>query len=113
MLATKDSVGKRELDLEVVELLDCWLQSPPSSLPGLSGHRHSASPHVSVALGDGAWGGQVLVLPVHVEGATAGLESYHSQMPKFFTRRVISLKISSSSLAETQSTRSRTWQRHG
>lgn len=46
-------------------------------------------------------------------GATGGAESSHSQMPKFFIRRVISLKIPSSSLAETPSTRSATWQRHG
>lgn len=25
MLTTKDPVGQQELDLEVVELLDCWL----------------------------------------------------------------------------------------
>lgn len=33
VLATKDPMGQRELDLGVMELLDggtCWLQSPPS-----------------------------------------------------------------------------------
>jgi len=71
-------VGQQELDLGVMELLDRWSVAlagcdllhiqdldgvGPGSVPGT---------HVSVALGDGARGGQVLVPPVHV-GAAVGV----------------------------------------
>ena len=71
-------MGQWELDLGVVELLDCGLAAlagcdllhlqdldgvDPGSVPGT---------HVLVALGDGASGGQVLVPLVHV-GAAVGV----------------------------------------
>lgn len=64
---TKNLIGKQELDLGVLELLDCWLEALVGcnllhllDLAGM-GPGHGAKHHVSVALGDGASCGQVLV----------------------------------------------------
>lgn len=77
VLTTQDPMGQWELDLGVVELLDRW----PAALAGCNLlHLHDldrvgpgtvSGTHVSVALGDGACGGQIPVFPVHVVGATA------------------------------------------
>ena len=79
VLVTEDLVGQWELDLGIVELLDCWSAAfagcdllhfhdldwvGPGSVPGT---------HVSIALGDGAGGGQVPVFPVHVAGVAVGV----------------------------------------
>lgn len=74
---TKNPVGQWELDLGVVELLYCrWAALAGRHLLHLRdlggvGVGAVPGPHVS-SLGDGASGGQVLVLPVLV-GAAAGV----------------------------------------
>lgn len=128
VLATKVPVGQQEPNLEIVE----QLYHLTTSLTGrdllylhdlvLVGAGMVPGPHVSVAQGDGASSGQVLVFPVPVVGATAGVIAqpdarvlhpqggFISQTPAH--SRQFPLKISSSS-TETQSTRSETWQQHG
>ena len=79
MLAPQNTVGQRELDLGVMELLD---SRPATFAGGDLFHFHDMDEvctgtmpgtHVSVALCDSPSSGQVAVLAVHVVCPTAGV----------------------------------------